>query len=157
MNSSVGIDDFLLNYRHHQSSIQDFMSSLDEPMPIVSKRNVLVASTSSGESVSSSPEFEIESDTSSLEPAAPKAIIQTTQIANSRFGKVEACKTISKALQPRKTIGCKQALTEKEKDERRRIQNREAQRRYRERHMLEAYRKASSNLHGQLLGWLHIE
>jgi hypothetical protein len=29
--SSMSIDDFLLNYRHHQISIQDFMLALTNP------------------------------------------------------------------------------------------------------------------------------
>jgi 23S rRNA maturation mini-RNase III len=62
-----------------------------------------------------------------------------------------------KGLQPKKTIHRTNALTDEEKDERRRVQNREAQRRFRERHMLDEYRKASSTLQMQLLGWLHVK
>ncbi len=54
---------------------------------------------------------------------------------------------------PKKSIAILQTLTESEKDERRRLQNREAQRRYRERHMHEAYLKMGSNMRRMLLGW----
>jgi hypothetical protein len=144
----MAIDEFLLNYRHHQDSIQDFMSCLDDTHLTLRGTRALdpiVMSdfTLSDEPSTSSSEVEFDSDSSGVE--SPRKPCSASR------------QVIRKALQPKKTMDHKHTLTAEEKDERRRFQNREAQRRFRERHMLEAYRKASSNLHGQLLGWLHAK
>jgi hypothetical protein len=152
---SVAIDDFLINYRHRQSSIQEFLSCLDncdlaEGQTMVGKSSFHgLSSHSTSQLTSTSPsEVDLDSESSSLES---KATIHTEQFGTS------ACKQVCKANQPKKTIKCKQDISEKEKDERRRFQNREAQRRFRERQMREEYRRASIHQHGQLLAWLQTK
>ena len=150
------IDDFLINYTHHQGSIQEFLSCLDrgeeysnvavkgeEPNQSNcddSTQPPLQSTSSLVETSSALPPIDIDSEPSSL---------VFTAAAHTKHPKSRACraagKITCKAIHPKKTIDQKQTLTEEEKDERRRFQNREAQRRFRERHMLEAYRKASSN------------
>jgi hypothetical protein len=150
MSLPMGIDDFLLNYRHHQSTIQEFMSCLDNSSTASRSTGALDSIMTSelaspDKYLTSSSEADLDSDSSGMESATKPHIG-----APSR-------QVIRRALQPKKAIDRKQALSAEEKDERRRFQNREAQRRFRERHMLEAYRKASSNLHTQLVGWLRMK
>ena len=145
--SSTGIDDFLLNYKHHQSSIQDFMSCLDDPFTAslgVGALDKTWELTFYGKGATSSSEVDFDSDSSGRESKKSKLGTASRQVTR-------------RTLQPKKTIDRKQALTAEEKDGRRRFQNREAQRRFRERHMLEAYRNASANLQTRLLGWLRIK
>jgi hypothetical protein len=147
--SSKSVDDFLLNYRHHQSTIQEFISCLDDS-PGASRSNcaldsIMISGAKFHDKGSTSfSDADIDSDSSGMESTTKQPSTATRQV-------------IRRALQPKKAIDRKQALSAEEKDERRRFQNREAQRRFRERHMLEAYRKASSNLQAQLVGWLRMK
>lgn len=151
---SVGIDDYLIDYRHHQNSIQEFLSCLDRSdmaeegmMSGSSSFSSLPSHSTSHSTSSEASEIDIDSESSSLES---KAAI------HPRYD-TATCTLVSKAYQPKKTIKNKQDMTEKEKDERRRFQNREAQRRFRERQMREEYRRASINQHGKLLAWLQTK
>jgi hypothetical protein len=111
--SSCSIDDFLSNYRHHQSSILDFMRSLDDP--VFSKRICTIVSTPSisiisDESLTSSLKFDVDSGTST----APNTAYRhwNTLTTNLSLGKA-ACDSINKALPPKKA-NCKQAENEKD-------------------------------------------
>jgi hypothetical protein len=156
--SPVGIDDFLIDYRHHQSSIQEFLSCLDrsdlaeEGMLTWRSSHQNSSSHPSSQSAASS-EIETNPKPSSLES---KTAIHG-QHPKSRFG-THACTLVcNNAHRPKKTFKDKQDMTEAEKEERRRFQNREAQRRFRERQMREEYRRASLNQHGKLLAWLQTK
>ncbi len=135
--SSLGIDDFLLDYKHHQSSIQDFMSCLDGSSAASRSTDALDSF------MPSEPTFHDKGSASTEVDFDSESNKKSNQDTSSH-------KVVCRARQSKKTIGRKQALTSEEKDERRRLQNREAQRRFRERHMLEVYRKASSNLQTRL-------
>jgi hypothetical protein len=162
---SEGVDDFLINFKHHQSSIQDFLSCLDksevahEGIAVLSNVQNLTAKSSAQSGYSdiqvSSPSHSevvgIDSERLNLES---KAVLQRHegQQPKSRVGQSGDSK-LGNAHQSKRLLHPTQDMTEKEKDERRRFQNREAQRRFRERRMLDEYRRMSFSVPGKLLEW----
>jgi hypothetical protein len=140
-NSSVpaGIDDFLAHYTLQSRSIHDFMSCLDEPETECSVDNsnadrVIVPCSSQ--------------NTSSVRCSTPFTLAQeegkATAAVHDRPGR--------KSPKAKSSTICKRVkLTPEQRDERRREQNREAQRRFREKQMFQPHR--NSFTHPYTLTW----
>lgn len=136
----AGIDDYLAHYTLQPRSIRDFISCLNEPdaeNSVHESKAVHEDITPKGESSQHSAK------------AFPTSIISSNEKQQVKEAAQPTEKRKSSKAQP--AIICKKAkLTPEEKEERRREQNREAQRRFRERHMLQPYRMSFSQH-----GWAH--
>ena len=133
----IGIDDFLARYKHQQSSIIDFFSCLDEPtVTLKSEQNSKVFRDVEVDFAAVSSEFKTQK---SDENKFLSAVVKSQDIVpqeSKRHAQAQAaiCKRRKK-------------LTSVEREERRRDQNREAQRRYREKHMLKSVLQSRHVLH----------
>ena len=153
----VGIDDYLMTYEHEQSEIEDFIASLDRPLsssalevdPEGSRQHTVAAHSAPWQNCfdltwsteASSAELKREVDTTSDFRTSDGAIFKVKRAACAlkitKVGIPPKSRTVPKQAKPK--------APEENPTERRRIQNREAQRRYRERHMLASYRRLGAN------------
>ena len=122
----MGIDDFLSRYRHQQSSIREFFSCLDEPSATFKSEpnsNDALCDFEDKCAAVSLAEFKIDDRKCIVSEGIPCKGMQESK----KHAQIE-----SRVYKRRKK------LTSLEREERRRDQNREAQRRYREKHMLQS-------------------
>ncbi len=128
--ASDGIDDFLAHYTVQSQSIREFMSCLDEPETEccgVDSNAYRLVMPSSGQ-IPSIVCFSTPSKASSKEQGTTAAV-------------QDSCR--SKTLKAKPTTMCKRVkLTPEKREERRRDQNREAQRRFREKHMFQSHQNS---------------
>ncbi len=139
--SSESIDEFLAYYRHEKTSICEFFACLDDPCdPSHSDcgtwmQESQMHSSDSTLSCDSAAEFEIR--TSNTRPC-PGSQRKGQRYSIKRRDAMDIFKSIEKVVPVCRRV--RRKLTAQEKEERRRNQNREAQRRFREKHMLFACR-----------------
>ena len=157
---AVSIDDYLMTYEHEQSEIEDFIASLDRPL-YMSALKVDLQQTMAEYHASwqdcfdltwsteaSSAELKREAD-AAFESCAPSQGAISSQGAIFKVKRAACVLKITKVgIPPKSRTVPKQAkpkASEENPTERRRLQNREAQRRYRERTMLASYRRLGAN------------
>ena len=140
--TKTGIDDFLAQYKHEQSSIFEFISCLDErshtPRPQVKKE---VFDQQAEESVNFVASHESQDlyvthhrpvgSTNDMLPSIRKLEEKSSHI-------VQRPKALKSSIETLARKRAKLNLTVEEREERRRQQNREAQRRFRDRQMLQS-------------------
>ena len=140
---AADIDDFLMNYKHHPGSINEFISGLDAPLLVPTSFDLPFAtldwSISSHEAV-----LKIEAE--SLDPTSQRNENQRPSLVKTPCVDSDTMKVTAKKS-AKKYYGTRTRFTPEEREERRRYQNREAQRRYREKRVLDVYRKMSERLY----------
>jgi hypothetical protein len=138
--SSWNIDDFLAHYTPQHSSIRDFMLGHDDNIACIdTAHHVLftVEYASPNDHFSPSACNDVEASLQCTESNASTPVLN--QQLEAEEEQTTVCKVIEKAVQPKRNpVSSKRGrpkLLVEDRDERRRSQNREAQRRFREKHM----------------------
>ena len=139
------IDEFLAHYRHEEKSIRDFIACLEDPFfSSVNKDCDQWIQEAASPSIDSGADIEASDSGAEMEIARSNTRHCTADIDDRRFSykrnTVDHLKRIEKAPVCRRA---RRNMTAKEKEERRRNQNREAQRRFREKHMFLSCRDVS--------------
>ncbi len=143
--ASESVDEFLAYYRHEKKSIREFFACLEDTS-VASVRNDCDPWIQEIGTISSDSASEIDEYTRSNPRACNEAETNDSTTNNRKCSHGRMAKDSCLAEGVGKSPLCKRKrrkLTASEKEERRRNQNREAQRRFRERHMLSSCRDVS--------------
>jgi hypothetical protein len=129
---AVELDAFLMNYKHHPNSINDFFASLD---PVENVHGMYCAFCTFPCSYGTLDTDDVTAKSREEICRSPLKIKMNAEPTAARStGKGVHSVKIQKKSSTLKTV-------RSPNEERRRLQNREAQRRYREKNLLESYRK----------------